>query len=80
MQLRYRRPAQRVALEASRLACPIGTLGEPPIDQLIAIVGTTRTATHAKATQVNHSPTPSAISANELANLSPEEQRILGRG
>lgn len=30
-----------------------------------------------KATQVNHSPTPSAISANELAKLSPEEQRIL---
>lgn len=31
----------------------------------------------AKATQINHSPTPSAISANELAKLSPEEQRIL---
>lgn len=30
-----------------------------------------------KATQVNHSPTPSTISANELAKLSPEEQRIL---
>ena len=30
-----------------------------------------------KATKVNHSPTPSAISANELAKLSPEEQRIL---
>lgn len=31
----------------------------------------------AKATQINHSPTPSAISADELAKLSPEEQRIL---
>ena len=30
-----------------------------------------------KATQINHSPTPSAISADELAKLSPEEQRIL---